>query len=226
MSIKSATDEWVRKGPSQAIAVIAAAGILIGAVVGLGVGYKIEQSRTRNGVNRLHQQIKTLQQKLNTSAGGTRPTVAPVSRRVGKVTAAAAGSFTVSTKLGGSQVLVTSASTVFEKAVRGSVADVKVGSRVLVVSGGSEIMVLGAKSKLGRLVGKVAKTSIVVNAGNGLPAGTIKKSAVKLVSTLRSATSADIAPGTSVLAGGRPTTLTRLATIEIIVLPRGSRFAG
>ena len=56
MSIKTSTDEWVRKGPTQAIAVVAAVGIIVGGLVGFGVGFKVEQSRTKDEVKKLQKQ--------------------------------------------------------------------------------------------------------------------------------------------------------------------------
>jgi hypothetical protein len=219
MSIKTSLGKWVRKGPAQAVVVVALVGLLIGALIGLGVGYKIEQSRTRNDVNRLRQQLK--------AKGGTTPaTTGTFGQRVGKVTAVAPGSITVSTKLQGSREVATSTSTVFEKAVKGTIADVKVGTRLLVVTGGHEVLVLPAASKLGRVVAKVTSASISMDAGNGAPAAALKRSVVKTVSTVKPATSTDAAVGASVIAGGRKTTANTFDAVEVIVLLRGSAFAG
>src|SRR5215212_839173 len=108
MSIKHSADEGVRKGPTQAIAVIAALGIVVGGIVGLGVGYKIEQSRTKSDVEKLQKQLRAKTAPAGALKGA-------LGQRVGKVTTTAAGSVTVTTKERGEQILATTATTVFDK---------------------------------------------------------------------------------------------------------------
>lgn len=215
MSFKSGSEEWVRKGPIQAIALIAAAGIVVGGLVGLGAGYKIEQNRTRSDVKRLEHQIQ---------AGGVKAASGALGQRVGKVTAYVSGSITVSTKQRGTQVLTTTPATAFEKAVKAKLANVVAGSRILVTRAGDEIIVLPTTSKLGRVVNTVGRDSITIAAGNGSPAGTVKTSGV-IVSTVATATSAAVKVGSEVLAGGRATTKTTFAANEVILLLPGSGFA-
>jgi hypothetical protein len=218
MSIKTSADEWVRKGPTQAIAVIAAVALVVGAVIGLGVGFKIEQSRTKSDVTKLQKRLKA---QTPTKGSSTEA----LGQRVGKVTATKAGSITVTTKKRGTQTVVTTATTVFAKAAHGTIADVHTGLRVLVTVGATEIIVLPATSKLGRVVTKVGSDLIKIAKGNGLPAGSLKTADVHLVSTAKPATAADVSTGDSVLVGGHTTNPTTFEAVEIIVLPADSGFA-
>lgn len=220
MSIKTASEEWVRKGPVQALAVIAVAGLVVGGALGLGAGYSIEQNRTHAGVKRLEKQIK--------AGGGGGPTAVTgiLGQRVGTVTAVASGAVTVDTKQRGEQTLQTSAETLFETTVKGKVADVESGRRVLVTRGGDEVILLTPESKMGRVVSAVTSSSISIAAGNGAPGGTLKISAVHAVETVKASTIAAVKTGSDILAGGKAATKSVFTTVEIIVLPKGSRFAG
>ena len=217
MSIKTSADEWVRKGPTQAIAVIAAVGLVVGGLIGLGVGFKIEQSRTKSDVTKLQKQLKAKTATKATSTGA-------LGQRVGKVTATTPGSITVTTKQRGAQTIVTTATTVFEKAAPGTIADVHTGLRVLVTVGAKEMIVLPATSKLGRVVTKVGSDLIKIAKANGLPAGSFKTADVHLVSIVKPATAADVSTGDSILVGGRATNPTTFEAVAIIVLPASSGF--
>jgi len=219
MSIKTSADEWVRTGPTRAIAVIAAVGLVIGGLIGAGAGYKIEQSRTKSDVKRLQRQLKAA------AATGTDTRTGPLGQRVGKVTAAKAGSFTVTTKKRGSQEIKTSALTLITKAVTGSVSDIVSGRRVLVTKDVHEVLVLPANSKLGRNVAKVGSDFFTIAKPNGTTAARIKLSDVKAVSTTASATAADIKAGLDVVAGGRETVNKVFNAVEVVVLPANSAFA-
>src|SRR3954466_1212122 len=114
MSIKTSADEWVRKGPTQAIAVIAAVGIVVGGLIGLGVGFKIEQSRTKSDVEKLQKQLKAKTTPKGTVSGA-------LGQRVGKVTATNASSLTVTTKQRGAQTVNTTGTTLIETTQRASI---------------------------------------------------------------------------------------------------------
>jgi hypothetical protein len=218
MSIKTSADEWVRKGPTQAIAVIAAVGIVIGGLIGLGIGYKIEQSRTKSDVSNLQKQLRAKTTPKTAATGA-------LGQRVGKVTATGSGSLTVTTKQRGAQTIVTNNKTVFESTVRATIADVRSGRRILVTPGGKEIIVLAESSKLGRVVAAVGSASINIAKGNGFPAGEIKTKDVHVVYTLKAGTVADVKTGDPVLVGGRAKDDKTFTAIEAIVLPADSGFA-
>ena len=218
MSIKTSADEWVRKGPTQAIAVIAALGIVVGGLIGLGVGFKIEQSRTKSDVANLQKQIAKKAATANAGNGA-------LGQRLGKVTATNAGSLTVTAKKRTAQTIATTGSTVFETTVRGTIADVHSGRRVLVTPGGRELIVLAVDSKLGRIVTGVGSDTIKIAKGNGAPAGAIKTSDVHVVSTVKSAKASDVKVGDAVFVGGRAKDANTFAAIEIIMLPGDSGFA-
>jgi hypothetical protein len=216
MSIKDSADEWVRKGPTQAIAVVAAVGLVLGGLIGLGVGYKVEQSRIKSDV-------KKLQARLRAAAPAT-TSKGPLGQRVGTVSATSGSTITVTTKKRGAQVLVTSPTTVYETAVRGTIADVRSGRRILITAGGNEIVVLPVASKLGRVVSAVASDFIKVAEGNGAPASRIDTPDVHRVETLKPAKFSDVGKDDKVIAGGRATKGDNFAATEVIVLPADSGF--
>jgi hypothetical protein len=217
MSIKDSADEWVRKGPTQAIAVVAAVGLVIGGLIGVGVGYKVEQSRIKSDVKKLQTRLRAA---TVPATNGKRA----LGQRVGTVTTTSGANITLTTKKRGAQVLVTNPSTVFETAVRGTIADVRSGRRVLITAGGNEIVVLPVASKLGRVVSAVASDFIKVAAGNGAPASRIDTPKVHRVETLKPAKFADVGKDDKVLAGGRATNGDNFAATEVIVLPADSGF--
>ena len=219
MSIKTSADEWVRKGPTQAIAVVAAVGVIVGGLIGLGVGFKVEQSRTKDEVNKLQRQL------ANKKAASPGVLVGALGQRVGTVTAKSGSTITITTKQRGAQTLATTATTLFESTTRGTIADVHSGRRILVTVGGSDIIVLSADSKLGRVVTNVASDVIKIGEGNGLPPGTIKTADVHGVENVKSVKLADVAVGDQVFAGGRAKDKQTFSAIEVIVLADGSGFA-
>jgi hypothetical protein len=219
MSIKTSADEWVRREPTQAIAIVTAVALVLGALVGFGVGFKVEQSRVKSDV-------KKLQNRINSTVAPKKTGKGLLGQRVGTVTAVSSGKITVKTKKRGLVVVSTTATTTFEKAARGTIADVVSGKRVLVTAGGNEIVVLPAGSKLGRVVSVVASDFIKIANGNGAPAAKIKTPDVHRVETLATAKSADVAVGDNVLAGGVPTGAKAFAATEVIVLPADSGFTG
>jgi hypothetical protein len=194
--------------------IVALLGAVIGGVIGLGVGFKVEQSRTRKDVKRL-------QAKLNEK--GVVNQQGPLGNRVGRVTAASAGLLSVSTKLQGTQQVHTTATTPFEKTAAAKVADIAVGSRVLVSPGGHEVIILASSSKLGRVVSSVGSKDFAITNKKGKQVK-VKLTNVQKVYKLTPATSADAKVGTEVLVGGRGAGKTGFSAVEIIVLPAGSSF--
>src|SRR3954471_8344534 len=115
MGIKDSTENWVRGKPAQAMILVAALGLVIGGVIGLAGGYKIEQSRTKSDVERLQSQIKAA-----IASGADIPGVGALGQRVGKVTAVKGTTITMSSNEQGSQTVNTSASTAFENTEPGT----------------------------------------------------------------------------------------------------------
>ncbi len=217
MALKDSLQRWLRSGP-QAVAVVAAVALVIGALLGLGLGYKIEKSRTQSDVKRLQKEIKKL------GGGGQKKKGGAVGQRIGKVTANVNGTLTVTTAKTGSQVVQTTSATKVEHATNGKVQDVTVGRRVLVTPGGAEVLVLPATSPLGRVVQKTSSTSFTIAAGNGAPAGVVKTATVRRVEVASPEALSAIKPGARVLAGGRASTKAVFDAVEIIELPTDSAF--
>ena len=212
------SSNWYRGRPVLSMIVVG----VVGLVVGLGAGYKIEQSRTRSDVNRLKAQIH------NTAATGTKPIASHsglLDERVGKASVVKAGSVTVVTRKGRSfQVQTTGAK--FERAVSGRKTDIAVGHRVLVSGSGSDVLVLPPTSLLGRLVTHVAGNSFSVKKAGASGVTTILLSKVKSIDTVSGAKSTDLETGGDLLASGRGSSKTAFSAVEVILLPSGSAFAG
>jgi len=214
VAIKDSAENWVRGKPMQAMVLIAAAGIVLGGIVGLGAGWKIEQNRTKDDVSR-----------LKAGSGGAAVGSGPLGQRVGKVSAVTDGTLTVVTKKAGTQAVKTTTLTSVEQATKGTPADITVGRRVLLTLNGNDVIVLPAGSKLGRLVSNVTTDSFAVAKPSGARGAQIKTSNVKVVDITAPAKLTDIKSGSLVLAGGRASGKSAFNAAEVIVLPDGSAFA-
>lgn len=223
MSIKDSAETWVKGAPGQAMILIAAVGIVVGGVAGLGAGFKIEQNRTRSDVKKLHTQLAN-----QGGSGATAPSnSASVGQRIGKVTKSAAGTITIATKRQGAQDLLTTATTQFEKAVKGSTTDIVVGRRVLVTVPGTDVIVLPTTSQLGRPVTSVGSDSFAIGKTNNAKAGAVPMGNIKEVDTISAAKLTDVTVGSEVLSGGRTAAAkSSFNASEVILLPAGSGFAG
>ena len=187
MGMKDSTEHWVRGKPAQAMILVAALGLVVGGVIGLAGGYKIEQSRTKSDVKRLQDQIKTA-----VASGAPVGTNVNLGQRVGKVTAVNGTTFTVTTNRLGSQQVATSATTAFEQTAKGTTSDIAVGSRVLVALKGADIIVLPKSSRIGRLVTNVGSANFSIASQKGSRAETIKLTNVKNVSVTTPAGQSDV----------------------------------
>jgi len=216
VAIKESAETWVRGAPGQALILVAAVGIVVGGVAGLGGGYKVEQSRTRSDVRRLQEELKK-----NPSAGSSSTALG---QRIGTVSAVSGSTVTISTKRQGAQHLDI-ANAALEKGVAGSKNDIVVGRRVLVTVTGSAVIVLPSTSRLGRTVATVGTDSFTIAKTNSARAATITLAKVKSVETVSSATASDVKVGTQALAGGRQGAAKgEFTAVEVILLPPGSGF--
>jgi hypothetical protein len=219
MPSKDSTEDWVRKGPVPAMAVVTAIALVIGALIGVGAGFKIEQKRTKDDVKRLQQELKASASAGQVTGSG------PLGQRIGQVTAVKPDSITVATRKVGSQEIKTTTATRIDKVVKGSIANIVAGRRVLVATGGREIIVLSPQSKMGRVVSRVATDFFTIARANGSTAARLKMTDVKVVSTVKPATSADIKSGVEIVAGGREGTGKVFNAVEVVLLPAHSGFA-
>ena len=223
MAIKDSADKWVRGKPTQAIIIIAVVGVIVGGLVGLGVGFKIEQNRTSSDVKRLHSQLNAA--AAGGSGGSGVNLTGPVGQRTGKVTAVGTDSLDIATKRQGPQKIQTSSTTVFEKAVKGTTADIAVGRHVLVTIVATDVIVLPEGSKLGREVASVGSESFTLKKPNGDRSGQLTLAKVKVVYTLVPAKLSDFKVKDAVFAGGRTAGKGAFAATEVILLDPNSGFA-
>ena len=133
-----------------------------------------------------------------------------------------AGSLSLKTKLQGAQQITTTATTPYEKTAAAKASDIETGRRVLVATGGREVIVLPVASKLGRVVANVGKDTFAITNKQGRQVK-VKLANVQKVYTLTPAKATDAKVGADVLVGGRSAG-NGFAATEIIVLPVNSTF--
>ena len=213
MTIKDSTESWVRSKPMLAMVAVGAIGLVIGGIVGLGVGYKVEKNRVQSDVQRIQRQ---LQESGATSSSDK------VVQRVGEVKAVSGDTLTVQTKLQGDQDIQTG-SAAFVKTEAGKTSDITEGKKILVATGGHEVIILPDDSEIGREVTRVTDDGFTVAAKKGKSAD-VKSSNVDKVYTLTTAQSSDAKVGTGVVVAGKRAGSEGLQAVQVIVLPDGSAF--
>ena len=187
--------------------------LVVGAVVGLGAGYKIEQTRVKNDVKAAEARAskKTAAQTQN----------ANVQLR-GKVVATTANTvnLTVTTQF------LTNQATIMVKATPGTPTDIAAGARVVwrakkgQPTQADAVIVLPANAKMGWSVVNASANSMT------LKGGTTNVTVSTTGATVEKVTSAkptDLAAGTKLVTQARQTNQT-LTAIEVIVLPSTSTF--
>jgi hypothetical protein len=213
VTIKDSAESWVRSKPMLAMVAVAAIGLVIGGIVGLGVGYKVEKNRVQDDVQRLQRQLR--------EAGATTSSEKVV-QRVGEIKAVSGSTLTVKTRLQGDQDIQTT-SAAFQKTAEGKTADIAVGDKILVATGGHEVIILGDDSEIGREVTRVTDDGFTVAAKKGRTAD-VKTSNVDKVYTLTAAQSSDAKVGTGVVVAGKRVGTEGFQAVEVIVLPTDSAF--
>jgi hypothetical protein len=197
--------------------------LVVGLVAGFGIGYKVEQSRTRDDVK------KARENAAAKAAGKDKPAAATTVRLVGKVGATSDESVTITVDGKTTRRLTVSTGTLFVKTVPGSAADIKKGSRVVwkpksgSLTTAEEIIVLPAqRSRLGVLITDVASGSLTFK-GNGGKAVKVTTTGAP-VEKVTTAQKSDVATGTTVMAQTRQSKNGVLSATQIIVLPNGTKF--
>jgi hypothetical protein len=210
-------EERIKRLPLNGILGSAAAVLVVGLVVGLGAGYKIEQSRVKHDVSKAN---------ARASESAAQPQAQGPSSIVqfrGKVATAAANTVNV-TVLGATKALVTNKATIVVKASPGAPTDIVAGVRVLWQAKKGQptqadaVLVLPASAKLGTPVLSATATSMTFKRGAKNVTVTTNGATVEKVTP---ATVTDIAAGAKVVAQVRQTN----TVVELIVLPDNSTFA-
>ncbi len=202
------------------LASVAAIALIVALAAGVGIGYKIEQSRTKADVQKAKKQALALKKSKNDAK-----TSLLHRRIVGVVAAATPGSVTITLTAGGTRTVEVRNITVVAKASAGAASDVAAGNRVLVAGKGSltvarALIVLPKTARLGQLVSAVAADTMTLRAGTKTAKIAIKGATVYKVAV---ATMADVTKGASVMIETASTKAALVAT-EIIVLPSGTAF--
>ena len=207
---------WIEQRPKRAVMVTAVVAVIVGLVIGLGAGYKIE-----------HDRVASNAKKLNSA--GTTSTKTPktgAAKVGGKVTTSGPTSITLRTKTGADRTINVTATTKYEVATKATKADLVTGRHVLVVAPGSEVMILPVGSTVGRAVTDVTAASFKIAAANGLPGGTVRMSAATVIDIVKPGAKTDVKVGGQALALGTASKAGPVDATEIISLPATSKFGG
>jgi len=193
--------------------------LVIGLVVGLAAGYKIEQQRTKDD-------IASAKAAAKAAPAGAAEGAKSV-RLVGKVGVTAPDSVTITVDGTKTMRFVTTPTTVVVKAASGTAGDITSGSRVVwkpkegQLTEAEEVIVLPADAKMGSLVVSATPDSMTFKS-NGKDVTVSTKGAT--ISKVSTAKTTDIATGGKVVAQTRRTDPTTLSAVEVIVLPKSSKF--
>ncbi len=218
---RSGLHERVENLSAGALVGWAVAMLVVGLVVGLGAGYKIEQTRTKNDVKNAKKKTAAAKPASTSKTAGAAV--------VGSVTATAPGSVTISLAGGGTDAgttreFATSSDTTVVKATPGTASDITRGARVQYKGSGSsgaqEIIVLPADAKLGLSVTSVTPTSMTLRSNNGKDQTVNTQGAT--VDTVTTAPTSGLKVGDKILV--QPSATNPSTAAEIIMLPNTSKF--
>jgi hypothetical protein len=195
--------------------------LVVGLGAGFAIGYKVEQSRTKDDLKKARENATAKAAKNNTGS-------AAAVRLIGKVDATTAENVSVAVTGKPSRKVAIRSTTIFVKAVPGSAADIKKGSRVVwkakkgSLNAAEEVIVLPAQAKLGILLTDAASGSMTYKTTKGKDFKVTTTGAT--IEKVEDATKDDVAKGSTIMAQSRQTNDVLTAT-EIIVLPAATKFA-
>jgi hypothetical protein len=204
-----------------ALGVSAAVILVVGLVVGLAAGYKIEQQRTKDDLKKAEAASKGSSSGTKGSAGATNV------RLVGKVGVTAPDSVTLTVDGTKTMKFLTTPTTIVVKASPGTASDITKDSRVVwkpksgQLTQAEEVIVLPASAKLGSPVVSATPTSMTFKSNGKDVTVSIEGATVLKVSTAKKD---DITTGGKVVAQTRRTNPSTLSATEVIVLPSSSKF--
>jgi hypothetical protein len=224
VAIKDSADRWVRDKPVPAMVSIVIAGLVVGGVVGLGAGYKIEQNRVSSGLNRLRAAVNHGHPSNTKTTTPVAKRLSLSSERIGSVTAIATNTIGLRTKRLGLVQVQTTNTTQFEKATGGSRSAITVGSRAVLTIGG-DVLVFSSGSLLGRQITKVAANSFTLAKVGSTGPTTVSFAKLKVFDVLSAAKRSDIKQGSALMVSGHGSTNSSFVAVEVILLPAGSGFA-
>src|SRR5690349_7576269 len=169
-----------------ALAVSAAVILVVGLVVGLAAGYKIEQQRVKNDNKKAE---STSKGSGNGANGSTSPTNV---RLIGKVGVTDPNSVTLTVEGAKTMRFLTTPTTIFVKASPGTASDITQGSRVVwkakagSLAEAEEVVVLPADAKLGSAVVSATPTSMTIkNNGKEVTVSTQGATVLKVTTAKR-----------------------------------------
>jgi hypothetical protein len=209
---------WIEQRPKRAVLVTAVVAVIIGLVIGLGAGYKIEHDRVASDVKKTKKPAAAAKNKTSTTKIG-------LTRAAGAVSTVGPTSFVVKTAAGADRTVNVTASTTYENATVSTKTDIVKGRHVFIVAPGSEVLILPVGSTLGRAITDVTATSFKVAGSKGLPAGTVKLTSTVVIETATAGTKADVKAGGHAMALGSSTKGGPVNATEVIALPAGTKFS-
>lgn len=202
--------------------------LVVGLLVGLAAGYKIEQGRVKNDVKNVKKEAATKSSTttVTTGSGSTSGSTSRILRVTGTVDTTAPDLVTVTAAGGSKRKVATDSATIVVKTSPGTASDITKGSKVVVqakpgsLTDAAEVVVLPSKAKLGTSVVSVTPTSMTIRSNGKDLAINIQGATIETVANVQAS---DIAVGDKVIAQARETKPNVTAT-EIIILPSSSAF--
>ncbi len=183
-----------------AIAVV----LVVGLGAGFAIGYKVEQSRTKDDVQKARENAVA-----KAAANSKTPAAATAVRLIGKVDATTADNVSITVSGKPSRKVAIRSATTFVKAVPGTAADIVKGSRIVwkpkqgSLTAAEEIIVLPAQAKLGILLTDAASGSMTYKTNKGKDFKVTTTGAT--IEKVENATKTDVAKGSTIIAQTRQT---------------------
>jgi hypothetical protein len=212
----------IRRQPAWVLFTGAAAILAVGLVVGMAIGWKVEQNRAKEDIERVREQLRANQPDNGTPNEGAGPSV----RVIGTVTAAVDDSVTIELADGNRRELAFDDALQLEKTAPAEASDLTSGTRLMWknVEGepeqAAEIIILPDNTTLGVTLTEATPTEMTYPTPNG--ALTVS-TADATVARAEPAELADVVVGAKIAAQTRGTGDAARA-VEIIVLPEGTTF--
>jgi hypothetical protein len=200
--------------------------LVVGLAAGFGLGYQIEKSRTKDDLKKARAAATAKQNANNKNTKGKAGSAAGV-RLVGKVDSTAGDAVDITMANKAKRHVGVTTTTLYEKAVPGTAADIKKGERVVwknkpgSLTAAVEVIVLPANAKLGSLLTDATAGSMTYKAnGKDLKIDTTGATVEKVAGAAK----ADVASGQVIVAQVHQPKPGNYQATEIIVLQSGTKF--
>ncbi len=213
----------IKRQSMTTIIVAVALVLVVGLGAGFAIGYKVEQSRTKDDLQKARDAAKAKTGTNDKTPAGTAAFV----RLIGKVDAATADNLSVAVTGKPSRKFAVRSTTTFVKAVPGTTADIVKGSRIVwkpkkgSSNAADAIIVLPADAKIGVLITDATPDSLTYKTTTGKDFKVTTTGAT--INKVEKAAKTDVAKGSTIMAQTRQTKGVLTGT-EVILLPTDTKF--